>query len=66
MIRNNPPKREGGKMRIRAFPVSNILISAEARNLDSFLNVSLARYHSRAVEVLQFFEFVRSFKRFLK
>lgn len=22
MIRNNPPKREGGKMRIRAFPVS--------------------------------------------
>lgn len=23
MIRNNPPKREGGKMRIRAFPVSN-------------------------------------------
>lgn len=22
MIRNNAPKREGGKMRIRAFPVS--------------------------------------------
>lgn len=25
MIRNTPPKREGGKMRIRAFPVSRLL-----------------------------------------